>query len=85
MITIRPEADYDCIYVELIDDGSRVIMHLHARAGTRDTVHKELRQIEVSSKASTVFAMDNVDEKLPCDPRGLGEGNVYSRDDYVES
>jgi len=82
MITIRPEADYDCVYIELVDPTSRVQIHLHVRPGTRDMIGKELRQIEVSSLADTVFAMDNVTEKLPCDPHGLGGSNVYSGYNY---
>lgn len=82
MITVRPEAEYDCVYIELEDSTSRVQMHIHVRPGTRDQSRKELRQIEVSSTADTVFAMDNVTEKLPCDPHGLGGSNVYSGYDY---
>lgn len=82
MITTRLEADYDCVYIELVDPTSRVQMHLHVRPGTRDSSRKELRQLEVSSTADTVFAMDNVTEKLPCDPHGLGGSNVYSGYDY---
>jgi len=83
MISIRPEEDYDCVYVELQDPTSRVQIHLHVRPATRDMARRELRQIEVSSKADTVFAMNNVTDKLPCDPHGLGDSNVYSRDNYV--
>jgi len=83
MITVRPEATHDCVYVELVDETSRVQMHLHVRPGSRAGAIQELRQIEVSSKADTVFAMDNVkQDKLPCDPHGLGGSNVYSGYDY---
>ncbi|MEE8114914.1 MAG: hypothetical protein V3T23_11250 [Nitrososphaerales archaeon] len=82
MITVRPESDYDCVYIELADPTSRVQMHVHVRPGTRDLSRRELRQIEVSSTADTVFAMDNVTDKLPCDPHGLGGSNVYSGYDY---
>ena len=83
MITVRPEHNYDCIYIELADSTSRVQIHLHAQAGSRGSVRKELRQIEVKSLADTVFAVDNVgNNKLPCDPHGLGGSNVYSGHDY---
>ena len=82
MITIRPESDYDCVYVELQDLKSRVKIHIHAHAGSRDLAKHELRQIEVSSTVSTVFAMDNAEEKLPCDPQGLGGSNVFTEHDY---
>lgn len=82
MIIVNPEADYDCIFVELEDDNSRVQMHLHAQAGVRDFARREVRQIEVVSNSGTIFALDNVREKMPCDPHGLGEGNVYSGFDF---
>lgn len=83
MITVTPEQDHDCVYVELVDDTSRVQMHLHVPRGARDLAMNELRQIEVSSTAGTVFAMDHAKEdKLPCDPHGLGGSDVYSGYDY---
>jgi hypothetical protein len=78
MIVVRPESEYDCVFVNLEDETSRVQMHLHVYAGTRELSRRELRQLEVSSTADTVFALDNVQEKLPCDPHGLGGSNVYS-------
>lgn len=84
MITVTPEADYDCIYVELVDDTSRVRIHLHALPGALLT-QRQLRQIEVNSKAETVFALDRTrEDKLPCDPHGLG-GQDVNQDGYLSS
>lgn len=82
MIQVKPEADYDCVYVELVDETSRVRVHLHAMPGTV-LQYRELRQLEVVSNADTVFAQDRVerDERLPCDPIGIGGYNDHSRDD----
>jgi hypothetical protein len=83
MISVRPEADYDCIYCELVDETSRVKVHLHSLPGSV-LKKKELRQIEVSSTAETVFAVDRVgrgEERLPCDMFGIGGNNDFTRND----
>jgi len=87
MITIRPEPHYDCVYFELADAYSRVQLHFHARAGTRDLSRHELRQIEASSTVGTVFAVDNVNsvEELPCDLHGLGGNSVFTEQDYDDN
>ncbi len=81
MITVHLEPDYDCIYVELIDDSSRVRIHIHERPGVvKIDSQKELRQVIVESKAETVFVVDRVtrEDRLPCDPINPGGYNDFT-------
>ena len=84
MVTTTLESDYECLYGEWQDENSRVRVHIHARAGVRDASARELRQIEVATAAGTVFAMDNVTERHPCDSYNIGGQDVYSGYDYPQ-